>query len=326
MEFEVVLANSTVVKATPIINPDLFWALRGGGNNFGIVTNVVIEAFKDPPTWYTFQLFNMSDIATVFDRLEKHTTSMPPHVWQIATTLQWHVPTLSYVISERMVASELPDLPKSVPRMNQEGMWEDSPILQTNFYQRSILAMAEKMDTMNPKGFFNFFGSITIRSDADVSMAFAEIFKEETESIKNEIDLQIYIVYNPLTQNALHQMKQRGGNALGLSEDDGPLTVVNINLHWSNEKSEPRMRQYMRNLINRFRESARARGKLHPYLFQNHAFEEQDVFAGSGESKLARLREIRKAVDPDGVFQKLQPGFFKLEPRLSEIELEKSEL
>ena len=33
--FEVVLANSTVVEANAASNPDLFFALKGGGPNYG---------------------------------------------------------------------------------------------------------------------------------------------------------------------------------------------------------------------------------------------------------------------------------------------------
>lgn len=86
------------------------------------------------------------------------------------------------------------------------------------------------------------------------------------------------------------------------------------------------MRQFMRSLIERFSQTARKLDMLHPYIFQNHAFEEQDVFAGSGDEKLSRLRKVRRSVDPDGVFQRLQPGYFKLEQRLEEKILPKSEL
>lgn len=38
VEFEVVLANASIVTASASSNPDLYKALKGGGNNYGIVT------------------------------------------------------------------------------------------------------------------------------------------------------------------------------------------------------------------------------------------------------------------------------------------------
>ncbi|KAL8685841.1 MAG: hypothetical protein Q9218_007511 [Villophora microphyllina] len=45
VNYEVVLANGKIYNASVSTNPDLYWALRGGGNNFGIVTRLDLETF-----------------------------------------------------------------------------------------------------------------------------------------------------------------------------------------------------------------------------------------------------------------------------------------
>jgi FAD/FMN-containing dehydrogenase len=45
VEYEVVLANSTIVRASNSSHSDLFAALRGGGGSFGIVTAFTLRAF-----------------------------------------------------------------------------------------------------------------------------------------------------------------------------------------------------------------------------------------------------------------------------------------
>ncbi|THU84490.1 FAD-binding domain-containing protein [Dendrothele bispora CBS 962.96] len=48
---EVVLPNGTVVNASADVNPDLFFGLKGGFNNFGIVTRFTLQVFPQSDIW-----------------------------------------------------------------------------------------------------------------------------------------------------------------------------------------------------------------------------------------------------------------------------------
>ncbi|KAF2015976.1 FAD-binding domain-containing protein [Aaosphaeria arxii CBS 175.79] len=51
LEYTVVLANGTIAKVSKDSYPDFFKALKGGGNNFGIVTNYRLQAYRQANIW-----------------------------------------------------------------------------------------------------------------------------------------------------------------------------------------------------------------------------------------------------------------------------------
>ncbi|MEA2178393.1 MAG: hypothetical protein QOG77_1690 [Solirubrobacteraceae bacterium] len=86
LEAEVVLGSGEVVRCGPDAHPDLFWALRGGGGNYGVVTSFVfrlhavpevvgglvahpIEAARDVLRFYGDFTAQASDELTVFGGL-----------------------------------------------------------------------------------------------------------------------------------------------------------------------------------------------------------------------------------------------------------------
>lgn len=51
VNYEVVLADGSLVNANATSNSDLFWALKGGSSNFGLVTRFDLETIPSRKVW-----------------------------------------------------------------------------------------------------------------------------------------------------------------------------------------------------------------------------------------------------------------------------------
>ncbi|EHK20934.1 uncharacterized protein TRIVIDRAFT_59399 [Trichoderma virens Gv29-8] len=61
LEWEVVTANGRHLTATPVQNPDLYWALSGGGGGtFAVVLSMTVRAFPDADASIASLIFNVS--------------------------------------------------------------------------------------------------------------------------------------------------------------------------------------------------------------------------------------------------------------------------
>ncbi|MDO1449942.1 FAD-binding protein [Rhodocytophaga aerolata] len=70
---ELVLADGTIRTASAQENPELFWAIRGGGGNFGVVTSLQVRLHEAKPLLSGMILFRESDAQVV---LQKHNQLM----------------------------------------------------------------------------------------------------------------------------------------------------------------------------------------------------------------------------------------------------------
>ncbi len=62
---DIVLADGSFVVASADENPDLFWALRGGGGNFGVVTSFLFQAQPVSTVCAGPMLWNLEDAADI---------------------------------------------------------------------------------------------------------------------------------------------------------------------------------------------------------------------------------------------------------------------
>jgi FAD/FMN-containing dehydrogenase len=74
---DVVLANGKFVRASAKENPDLFWALRGGGGNFGVVTAFTFKLHQIDTVYAGPMLYDLSDAAEVMKWYRKFIVNAP---------------------------------------------------------------------------------------------------------------------------------------------------------------------------------------------------------------------------------------------------------
>lgn len=77
LEANVVLADGIYVKASPKENQDLFWALRGGGGNFGIVTSFLFQAHPQSTVYGGPMLWELSESKEVLKWYQKLIKNAP---------------------------------------------------------------------------------------------------------------------------------------------------------------------------------------------------------------------------------------------------------
>ncbi|MGM1064476.1 FAD-binding oxidoreductase, partial [Saccharothrix sp. Mg75] len=73
----VVLADGEVVTASPVREPDLFWALRGGGGNFGVVTETTFRVHPLRSVVSGMVLFGLDQARSVLRGYRELTAAAP---------------------------------------------------------------------------------------------------------------------------------------------------------------------------------------------------------------------------------------------------------
>ena len=88
---DIVTADGQVLRAAEDENPDLFWAVRGGGGNFGIVTSFEFRLYPvGPEVYFAAQFFPMDNAAQSFRAWRNFMEAAPEDISSLA--FFWTVP------------------------------------------------------------------------------------------------------------------------------------------------------------------------------------------------------------------------------------------
>ena len=80
LEAEIVLANGSFVKASAKENTDLFWALRGGGGNFGVVVSFLFKLYPVHTIYGGPMLWELEDSKEIMKWYHNFITKAPENI------------------------------------------------------------------------------------------------------------------------------------------------------------------------------------------------------------------------------------------------------
>ncbi len=304
--FEVVTASGITVTATPSLFSDLYWALRGGGNNFGIVTKFNLKTFPQGLMWGGGRLHVETEFPAViqaFYNLGKN-AAQDPNAAQILS--------FAYAQSTKFASADL-QYAKPVTNAPILAEYMAIPAILDTTRVRSLSDLTVQFNASNPGGLRETYWAATYKLDKDFTTFLKDLFFEELTAIADAPALVPAATLQVITVPQLEKMAKNGGNPLGLSTADGPLILLNLNMMWSDIADDTRILKANSNIIKRADAEASKRGLNNDYIYMNYASQFQAVIPSYGAANQQRLKNVAKKYDPTGVFQDLQPGYFKLD-------------
>jgi FAD/FMN-containing dehydrogenase len=146
---EVVLADGSRVRASAEENPDLYWALRGGGGNFGVVTSFELLVHELGPEVFALNVaYPIEDAERVLTGWRDAVADAPD---ELSTAgLIWSLP----------VVDELPEELRGAPHVGVIGMWAGDPA-EGERATRALRELATPLiDMSGPVDYLEFQGSL----------------------------------------------------------------------------------------------------------------------------------------------------------------------
>ncbi|KAL8938075.1 MAG: hypothetical protein Q9216_004090 [Gyalolechia sp. 2 TL-2023] len=314
LNFEVALADGQIVNANATSNPDLWFALKGGSNNFGIVTRFDLKIF---PQGKTLGGTIYNPIKTLRDQVRafvefNNATSSDTNAALINTYA--YTSKSGWVINNLLVYFEHEVIPAIL-----RPFMDIKPQLRNTLRQSNLsdITSEQVKSTLygfrqHPPLFSRLFLTRTYGNDPNfLSQVFA-IANETLQSFISTSNLVYALVYQPLPSAIPSRSIDSGGNPLGLDPASGPQVLALQTIQWTNAADDVLINRAARKIWQQADELALEMGLKRDWIYLNYAAEDQDPIGSYGEENVRRLREASKKYDPTGIFQRNVPGGFKL--------------
>lgn len=308
-----VLANGDVVEASPFTRPDLYRALRGGGNQFGIVTRFDLHTVPLEGLWGGLTIvpiaLNQSVYKAYYDFNANAAQDPAAHLIVALSCAPGLIHgqtcffTNFYVYAKPVINPPIFHNFTTLPNITSDARIT------------TLSNLTAELATQQPYGSRELWVDITFKNDAAILELAASMFINTVLPIyaMNLTGFMAASATQPVTPTIITNMQKNGGNSLGIKPEDGPLTILNINYKWSDAQDDDFLESSAYGLLDALAAAAKDRGVWYRYEYMNYAGRRQDPYSGYGEQSKFELLEVSKKYDPDRLFARLQPGYFVLD-------------
>ncbi len=290
---EVVTADGRLLRASAAENTELFWALRGGGGNFGVVTAFEFRAHPlGPEVLFPQTMYPMADARDVFRRYLELAPGLPEDV--NADFFAWTFPDVE----------ELPEEARGAPFVGVGGLWtgdpaEGEPIVQpirelgTPLVDmtgvRQYLEVQTQFDPFFPDGARHFWKSLYLDEMSDGAM-----------------EVLLRRIADRPTPQTLVVLRQLGGAIARVPADAtafgdrSAAYLLSIDTTWTDSVDDERCIAWTRSFYDEMLPFGT--GKTYFNFAADVEADGDETVRASYGANYERLQRVKAAYDPDGVF------------------------
>jgi hypothetical protein len=289
---EIVTADGELRRAAADENEELFWALRGGGGNFGVVTAMEIELLPVRELYAGSLFFPLERAGEVLEAWRRWTANLPDEATSVGRVLQFpplpEVPEplrgnsftvveMAYLGDEERGAELIRPLRELGPAMDTFAMIGPAELLQLH---------------MDPPAPVPGIGDHQMLADLDAGSLEAVVEAVGPGSGSPLVSFEFRHIGGALAR------RREGGGSLGALE--GRYMSFGVGIPMGPESVEA-----IAATLGRAREALDVVDNGSFYgNFAESEVEPEEIW---GERTLRRLREVKASVDPDGLLHGNHP-------------------
>ncbi len=287
--FTVVVADGSILHASATENPDLFWALRGGGGNFGVVTEFEVRLHPLTAVLYGTAMYQRDDIPRVLQSWRDFMPESPDN-------LRW-----GFSLTIAPESDNVPPHVRGLPVASASALWAGD-LQQGDRYVDRVLSFCTPV--VATKEVIPF---LKLQTMADAEFPHGRRYYTKSGYFKSLTDESIHTMVDALhtipSPSSQIELAYLGGAAARVGADETAFGdrsapfILNLLANWQNPEGDTANVSWVRNLF------AKLRPATVPGVYVNFmSADEDDRVPEAYRNRWERLLAVKIRNDPTNFF------------------------